>query len=199
MKNIAVFGGTFNPVHLGHTEMANAVSELDFIDELLIIPDNIPPHKNPDFLASDNHRIKMCEIAFSNIKKAKVDLREILRGGKSYTFDTLTELKKEFVNSNIFLVCGGDMVLTLHTWYKFGELISLCKFVVFSRKGIENNDFFDAVERLKGLGAEIIVINKEITDVSSTQLRKNIKDKDLCSNLLSKEIIEYIEQNNVYG
>jgi cytidyltransferase-like protein len=104
MKNIAVFGGTFNPVHIGHIEMAKAVSNLDFIDELLIIPDKIPPHKNPEFLASDEHRIAMCKLAFSGINKAKIDTREIYRGGKSYTFDTLCELKIENKNANILIL-----------------------------------------------------------------------------------------------
>ncbi len=199
MKNIAVFGGTFNPVHIGHIEMAKAVSNIDFIDELLIIPNKIPPHKSPEFLASDEHRITMCRLAFSGINKAKIDTREIYRGGKSYTFDTLCELKKEMPKSNIFLVCGGDMVMSLNTWYRFSDLVSLCEFIVFSRKGIDNNDFLNKINELTELGAKITVINENITDISSTLLRKEIENNNFQKNLLSKDIADYIKQNNVYG
>lgn len=199
MKNIAVFGGTFNPVHYGHIEIVKAVSKLDFIDELLIIPDKIPPHKNPDFLASDKHRIAMCRLAFLGINKAKIDTREIYRGGKSYTFDTLCELKKEYKNDNIFFVCGGDMVVSLHTWYKYSELVSLCEFIVFNRKGIENKQFFDAIENLKKSGAKITVIEETITDISSTSLRETILKNNNCSGFISEEIFNYIKENKVYG
>ena len=199
MKNIAVFGGTFNPVHIGHIEMAKAVSNLDFIDELLIIPDKIPPHKNPEFLASDEHRIAMCKLAFSGINKAKIDTREIYRGGKSYTFDTLCELKNENKNANIFLVCGGDMVLTLHTWYRYPDLVSLCEFIVFNRKGIEDKQFYDAIENLKKSGAKITAFENNITDVSSTQLRETIAKNNNLSGSITKEILTYIKENKVYG
>ncbi len=199
MKNIAVFGGTFNPVHNGHIEMAKAVSNLDFIDELLIIPDKIPPHKSPDFLASDEHRIAMCRLAFSEINKAKIDTREIYRGGKSYTFDTLCELKNENKNSNIFLVCGGDMVVSLHTWYRYSDLVSLCEFIVFNRKGIENEQFLKAIDNLKKSGAKITVLENNITDISSTQLRNAIAENKNLSGFITKKTANYIKENKVYG
>ncbi len=199
MKNIAVFGGTFNPVHIGHIEMVKAVDTLDFIDEILIIPDKIPPHKSPEFLASEEHRIEMCNIAFKDIKKAKIDTREILRGGKSYTFDTICELKKEYENANIFLVCGGDMAVTLDTWYRFYELTELCEFLVFSRHGVSENEFNKTIETLKEKGAKITVINKKITDVSSTLLREKLKLSGETVGLLTKDIYDFIKANKVYG
>lgn len=192
MANIAIFGGTFNPFHIGHYEMLSAVCELSFIDKVFVLPDKIPPHKQFDDVVDDVHRQNMCKIACDNFNKAEICLIEFERDGKSYTVDTIKRFKSEYTNDNFFFVIGGDMLSTLDTWYNWQELIKLTSFIAFKRKGL--SDFDIAYNRLVNLGANIKIIEQDITNVSSTELRNKI-DK----NLLPEKIYEYIVQKGIYN
>lgn len=192
MANIAIFGGTFNPFHIGHYEMLEYVCCLDFIDKVFVLPDKIPPHKVCDFLADDDIRIKMCEIACNDFKKAELCLVEFEREGKSYTVDTIKLLHNQYPVDEFFTVIGGDMLSTLDTWYKWQDLLKMTAFIVFSRDGIPN--FQGDLKKMKNLGAEIFVAQKEITMVSSTQLRAS-----LSKDLLPKNIYDFIKAKGIYN
>lgn len=192
MANIAIFGGTFNPFHIGHYEMLSNVCNLDFIDKVLVMPDKIPPHKNFDCTIDDIHRQNMCKIICEDFIKADPCFIEFEREGKSYTIDTVKLLSNNFPNDRFYITIGGDMLSTLDTWFKCQELIKQVSFIAFKREGL--NDFDTAYNRLTQLGADITVIDSKITNVSSTQLRSNI-DK----NLLPHKIYEYIIQKGIYN
>ena len=192
MSNIAIFGGTFNPFHIGHYEMLKSVCELDFVDKVLVMPDKIPPHKNFDGVVDDIHRQNMCEIACQDFGKAAPCFIEFERDGKSYTVDTIKLLKEKYPNDNFYIVIGGDMLSTLDTWYNWQELIRLSSFIAFRRVGM--TDFDESYNRLVGLGARIKIVDAKIRDVSSTQLRNGINE-----NLLPKKIYEYIIQKGIYN
>ena len=108
MAVIAVFGGTFNPFHIGHYEMLKSVCELTFIDKVFLTPDRIPPHKKCDFLASDEDRIEMCRIAAKDFSKCELCLIEFEREGKSYTYDTVCDLKQKFSLFYFYLLLHLD-------------------------------------------------------------------------------------------
>ncbi len=192
MANIAIFGGTFNPFHIGHYEMLSSICELSFIDNVLVMPDKIPPHKTFNNVVDDIHRQNMCKIVCDDFNKAQLCLIEFEREGKSYTVDTIKLLKEKYTNDNFFVVIGGDMLSTLDTWYNWQELLKLTSFIAFKRKGLTN--FAESYNRLTKLGAKINVIETEITAVSSTNLREKI-DK----NLLPKKIYEYILKKGIYN
>ncbi len=192
MANIAIFGGTFNPFHIGHYEILKYVCSLDFIDKVFVMPDKIPPHKVCDFLADDADRIKMCEIVCEDFKKAELCLIEFEREGKSYTVDTIQLLQKKYPNDKFFTVIGGDMLATLDNWHRWQDLIKMTAFIVFSREGITN--FQNDLAKMKNLGAEIFVAEKDITMVSSTQIRAN-----LCKDLLPEKIYEFIKAKGIYN
>ena len=192
MSNIAIFGGTFNPFHIGHYEMLNSICDLEFIDKVLVMPDKTPPHKKFDNIVDDIHRQYMCEIVCTDFSKAEPCFIEFERDGKGYTVDTIKQLKEKFPDDDFFVVIGGDMLSTLDTWYNWKELIKLVSFIAFKRKGL--SDFDEAYNRLTNLGAKIDVIENEITNVSSTELRNKIN-----KNLLPKKIYEYIIQKGIYN
>lgn len=192
MSNIAIFGGTFNPFHIGHYEMLSGICNLDFIDKVLVMPDKIPPHKAFDTVVDDIHRQKMCALACEDFKKSELCLIEFEREGKSYTVDTVKLLKDIYPNDNFYIVIGGDMLSTLDTWYQWNDLITLTSFIAFKREGL--NDFDDAFDRLTKLGANIKVIENKITNISSTTLRQNI-DKTL----LPQKIYNYIVEKGIYN
>lgn len=192
MSNIAIFGGTFNPFHIGHYEMLSAVCNLSYIDKVLVMPDKIPPHKKFDNIVSDEHRQNMCKIVCEDFEKAEVCLVEFERDGKSYTVDTINTLKTSYPNDDFFVVVGGDMLSTLDTWYNWSELFKLTSFIAFKRKA--NNDFHESYNRISNLGGKVKIVESEITDVSSTTLRKTID-----ANLLPRKIFNYIVEKGIYN
>lgn len=192
MANIAIFGGTFNPFHIGHYEMLSAVCALSFIDKVFVMPDKVPPHKAFDNVVDDIHRQNMCAIACQDFDKAELCLVEFEREGKSYTVDTLRLLKKKYPDDNFYIVIGGDMLSTLDTWYNWQELIKISKFIAFRRNGL--SDFEKSYKRITNYGADVFIVDSNITDISSTTLRKNI-DKAL----LPSKIYDYIIKKEIYN
>ncbi len=194
MGNVAVFGGTFNPIHNEHIRMIRCISDLNFIDKILVIPTHIPPHKTAEYLADDNHRYNMCKIAVDGIKKTEVSDFEIKRQGKSYTFYTIKALREEYANDNFFVVCGADMAITLDTWHRYDELKKLCTFLVVDRPGTDKNELRAYIEQLKLDGAEILFVDLNTEDVSSTNLRKGMD-----SALVPKGVADYIKEKGLYN
>ena len=172
--------------------MLQSVSGLSIIDRILVIPDHIPPHKQTSYLADDAHRLNMCRLICEDFKKAQVCDIEIKRKGKSYTIDTIKELQKLYPNDKFYFVCGGDMIAILDKWYSFSELIKMVVFLSFSRNDKEN--FIKDVEKMKGLGANIAIIETPIPDVSSTDFR-NTLNRDL----LPSKIYDYITEKGLYN
>lgn len=196
MGNIAVFGGTFNPIHSEHIKMVEHLSGLDFIDSILVIPTHIPPHKEVSYLASDEDRLNMCRLALGDIKKVKVSDFEIKRQGKSYTFYTLSAMRKENPEDNFYVVCGADMAITLDTWHRYNELKELCTFLVINRKGTDENELSSYLNALKNDGAKIIISDLPTEDISSTKLRAMLNNGQY--NDLPEKIANYIKEKGLY-
>lgn len=196
MDTIVIFGGTFNPIHKGHEEIVDALSSLSVAYKILLIPTKIPPHKETDFLASETHRINMCNIIASRYNNVEVSDIELNRQGKSYTVDTVSELKKLYPKHKIALAVGADMITSFCQWKDYDKLIKEVKIFAFGRTNIESDDFKRAVMKLIDMGADITVIDKNITAVSSTEIRTDIVKH---TDLIDKEVLNYIIDNSVYG
>ncbi len=193
MGNIAVFGGTFNPIHNEHIRMIRCISRLDFIDKILVIPTHIPPHKTAEYLASDEDRYNMCKIAAEGISKTEVSDFEIKRQGKSYTFYTIEALKEIFANDDFFVVCGADMAITLDTWHRYDELKKLCTFLVIDRPGTDKKELRDYILKLKENGAKVSFIDCDTENVSSSGLRKGMDNS-----LVPECVADYIREKGLY-
>ncbi|MBO4432437.1 MAG: nicotinate (nicotinamide) nucleotide adenylyltransferase [Clostridia bacterium] len=191
MGNIAVFGGTFNPFHIGHYEILKTLCESDLFYKVLLIPDRIPPHKKVTYTVSDEDRIEMCRIAAKDFEKAEICLIEFEREGKSYTVDTVKELRSTYPDDKFYITVGADMVKTLDTWYNFKELKKIASFAAFNRGG--DKEFKKDVERMRTLGVDILVFENEITKVSSSELRVNLKPE-----LLPEKVYEYANKRRIY-
>ncbi len=195
---LAVFGGTFNPIHIGHEEMIGAICELSFIDKVLIMPSKIPPHKSVDFLAKDADRVNMCRIAIEAYKKAEICEIELNRTGKSYTVETLKELGTLYPDYELYLVIGGDMLTSFNTWRSYKEILNVASLLVFKRAGEDEAAFNESLEKLTNDGGNITLIDKKITEVSSTEIRRALLSNNSAEHLLSKKVFDYIKNNNVY-
>ncbi len=196
MPLTAIFGGTFNPFHIGHYEMLEALENDPNIEKILLMPDRIPPHKVCDFMAEDGIRIEMCKIVAEDFSKAELCLIEFERDGKSYSYDTVLELKKRYPERNFAFVCGGDMFTYFDKWYKYEELMKIIPFIVFRRKEMDNDEFDTCIEKFSKMGMEILVKDEIITSVSSTEIRQDFSNS---KKLLPEKIYKYLTERGEYS
>ena len=190
-----IFGGTFNPFHIGHYEILKALDSDPQVEKILLMPDRLPPHKTSEFLIDDETRIQMCRIASEDFPKCQLCLIEFEREGKSYTVDTVTLLKERYPNRNFAFAMGGDMFVYFKKWRKYEELIKMLSFFVFKRSVTDTREFDKVFEELITEGMKIILKDEVIPAVSSTQLRRDFeKNKDL----LPEKVYYYLKDRGVY-
>lgn len=191
MGRTAIFGGSFNPPHLMHEKLIEILLEKGDIDRVLLVPTREPVHKAGREMAEPHHRLNMCKIVANKHEGVEVWDVELTRSEKSYTYFTLLDYEKNFGDRPYFLM-GADMLVTLHTWYRYKDLLNLCDFLCIYRKG-ENRELFDnAIKRVKADGGNIEEISITPSDISSTKARGNLAGN------VSKEIENYIKENSLY-
>ncbi len=199
MENIVIFGGTFNPIHLGHVEIINKVLELSATEKVIVMPTSLPPHKISPDLACDADRFEMCKLATEDLNRVEVSDLELLRGGRSYTYDTLKQLKNIYPETELSLVCGGDMILSFKDWYRYDDILKLADIIAVRRVGIDNKEFDNAVIELINMGGVIDVLKGQISEISSTEIKKNIDNAEYLMRFLPEKVYTYIKSNNLYS
>ncbi len=173
---IAIYGGSFNPPHLGHREVVMTVLEELKPDRMLIIPDRIPPHKElEDGSPEAEERLELCRLAFGDIGCAEVSDLELQRTGKSYTYDTVLELQKRYPDARLNLVIGTDMFLSFEEWYQYAFLLASCRLCVLARE----LDDLPLLEEKAALlaeeqGAEIRIMRHSPLPMQSSEIRAQL-------------------------
>jgi len=196
---IVLYGGSFNPPHIGHVEAALSVSRALKPDRFLIMPDHLPPHKE---LAADSpgpeERLRLCRLAFRDIPGAEVSDLEICREGASYTADTVEQLRCDYPNDELTLVVGGDMFFSFESWYRFRYLLEQCTLAVLARCGEDVDELPAAVREMeKRYAARIVLIAHEPVTVSSSDLRYRLPRR-MGSELLPPPVYEEIIRKRFY-
>lgn len=199
MERVGILGGTFNPVHNGHINMASCFLERLNLDRVLFIPVWSPPHKNASTLLSASMRLEMCDLACAFDERLQTSVVEIEREGKSYTVDTLRELSLLMPKADFYLITGADMFLTLDKWKGFAEISKLASLCACSRKPGELTALREKGKQLESLyGARCHVEDNPVTDVSSTQVRAVLSAGGDASALLPPLVWDYIKKNGLY-
>lgn len=193
---IGVYGGSFNPPHNGHLMLAKELSARLGLDKLIIIPSNISPQKENNGNIDPLHRIEMCKRLFADAVFTVSDC-EIKRGGRSFTVDTLTYLKNEYKDAEFFLFMGSDMLMSFHTWYRFRDILSMCTVCAISRED-EGYTLRMREYAKEQLGDNILIFDVKTFQVSSSEIRDNIRNGQSNAGLLDADIIEYIKENGLY-
>ena len=202
---IGIYGGTFNPPHLGHLAAARTAMSVLGLDKLLFMPAAIPPHKQlPPGTPAPEHRLAMTQRladAMGMPKKVEASGLELAREGKSYTSDTLLRLREEYPDSELWLLMGTDMFLTLHLWHDPATILSLAQICAFGRSEGDGEALF-APQReylTRTFGAKVVTITLPgLVDVSSTQLRELLAEGRGGEHLLPS-VYGYILMNRLYG
>lgn len=186
---ITIFGGSFDPPHLGH--LAIAEKTLKSSDHLIFIPAKQSPHKADKPVATDLQRITMLKLMIENIKNTEIDTFELDNNSPSYTWHTVQHIKTKFQDSTITMVIGDDLVSRLHTWYKIDELSQGISFLCFPRNDNNQNicDEFD-----------IEFVSNFKIEISSTTIRELIAERklDLSMGMLHPAVFNYISREGLY-
>ena len=181
-EKIGIMGGSFNPIHYGHTVIAETVRDELGLDKVYFIPAGYPPHKDNEGLASPEDRFKMVELAVAANPYFEPSRIEIDRGKTTYTIDTIKEFRSKYPeNTRIYFIIGADTVSQLQTWKDFFELFSICRFAVVSRQGYDDERLRKDMKRLtKEYGAKFKYVKVPYIDISSTEIRNRlISDKTI--------------------
>ncbi|WP_338976451.1 nicotinate (nicotinamide) nucleotide adenylyltransferase [Fusobacterium nucleatum] len=190
---IAVYGGSFNPMHIGHEKIVDYVLKNLDMDKIIIIPVGIPSHRENN-LEQSNTRLKICKEIFKNNKKVEVSDIEIKAEGKSYSYDTLLKLIQIYDKDNEFFeIIGEDSLKNLKTWKNYKELLNLCKFIVFRRKDDKNTEIDSEFLNNKN----IIILENEYYNMSSTEIRNKVKNKEDISGLVNEKVKNLIEKEYI--
>lgn len=197
MERIIVFGGTFDPPHNGHvTLLENAVRAVK-PDKVLVIPTGVPPHKNGGNTPAAV-RLEMCRCFMSVFPKVQLDETEIHRAGKSYTVDTLLDLRRRYPHAHFYLPMGSDMLLYFRKWRQYKQILRMVTLVVHCRQNEDKTPVKLYVRSLRAEGAHVVMTNGEIIEESSTEIRRKIAQGEDVSLLVPAQVLRIIEKNNLY-
>lgn len=190
---IGVFGGTFNPPHNGHKKLALEIPGRLSLDLLIIVPTHIPPHKEARMLADDEDRLNMCRLCFDEKNNVVSDI-ELKRDGKSYTVETLAQLKESYPDDKLYFIMGSDMLLSFHQWREPEKILELADICAVSRHKGETEKLRNYVKKyFAEYKDKFTVLEFEPIDISSTEIR-NSKD----TSMLPAKVAEYIKERGLY-
>ena len=206
---IGIFGGTFDPVHYGHSlTIAELLNTIPF-EKILVIPNALPPHRE-NSQASFSHRYKMTSLAFRDIKKTVVDNRENLRTGPSHAIETVKLIIAEERKAKVILIVGSDSFDGIHSWYKWRELINLVDFLILKRPDMplsKNKNVQDLISHTKfsedlledRKAKSIFEIEMTPLRISSSLIRENIAKGKSIDDLINPLVKDYLKKHGLYG
>jgi len=196
---IGIYGGTFNPPHIGHVRSAKAAVRQLGLDKLIVVPAGTPPHKPlPDGTPSGDMRLHMVCAAFEDLENAVVSDIEVSKPDVSYTVDTLGAMKREYPGAELFLLVGTDMYLTLETWYDNEAMLKIATPAVFSRGSDDIKRVIDyslSIQRRHGVHTETVINN--VVEISSSNLRCLLPKREGIGYIDDKSY-SYIIKNRIY-
>jgi len=200
---IGIFGGSYNPIHLAHVQMAEAVTNEFGLDQCVFMIAGDPPHKQLSGKIRPQDRLAMACITAEQLGNNKLFVcdYELKKDGPSYTVDTLAFLHERFPNDELFLIVGADMLCTFKSWKEPERIARIAKIIAVKRPGQESSGSFrTACESLRSdLGAQIYESETEVKDISSTLVRKYVEEARPIRNLVMPGVEEYIYANALYS
>ena len=198
-KLLGVFGGSFNPIHMGHLILAEYIREEFNLDKVIFIPTGNPPHKLNSELEGAQHRYNMVKLAIDTNPYFLVSNTEIERVGVSYTYDTLIELNKKYPKKNLFFICGSDSIIQFPTWRKIDKILKLANIIVADRHNISESELGNLVNEYKNeYKANICYSSAPKIEISSSHIRNRIQNGLSINYMVPEVVTEYIIANGLY-
>lgn len=198
IKKMALFGGTFDPIHEGHVQLALEFARRLQLDRVLLVPTFVPPHKLKADMATAEDRLEMCRLVARAYPVLEVSDVEISRGGASFTVDTLETLQGQYPDTDWYLITGADMFLTLGTWWRFEDIAELAALCAAPRGAVTMEQLREYAASLERKGARCVVEDIPVLDISSTEIRRSVAEGHSLEGRVPPQVEAYIRRKNLY-
>lgn len=197
MKKTGILGGTFNPLHNGHLYMAYESKEVLGLDEIILMPNYIPPHKDADG-RNPLQTLEMLQRVFKDRKNFNISTYELDKKGYSYTYETLAYFTENFPDDEFYFIIGEDSYVNFSTWKHPEKILEKATLVVFKRN-LKNRDHeIDSKEIIKEASGKVIFIPSLVLQISSQDLRQRVKMKREIGHFVPQEVERYIYERKLY-
>ena len=197
-KRVGIFGGTFDPIHMGHLIVAETIMDEFHLDKVVFIPAAVPPHKLDRQISPAKHRYMMTMLATCSNPRFQVSDMEMHRQGPSYSRDTLAQLLEEHgSDTEFYFIVGADSVENLHTWNRIDELLTMCHFIGASRPGCMP-DMEKIAQRFGPLAEKIHCLETPELEISSTEIRHRVGQKRTIRYIVPETVEQYIYKEKLY-
>ena len=202
-------GGMFDPVHLGHLNVAKSALQILGLDEFRFVPCGVPVHRD-SLIAGSEHRIAMLKLAIEDAPRCSIDSRECLSAEPSYTVNSLIAIREEEPQSRLYFLMGLDAFVSLPTWYRWQSIFEFAHVIVAARPGVvpefdevlqtqlEQRQVKTAEALTHHMAGKIFMADMEEKNISSTMVRKRLSEHADMEDVLPVSVIDYIESNNLY-
>jgi nicotinate-nucleotide adenylyltransferase len=196
---IGVLGGTFDPIHLAHLAVAEAVKAELGLREVIFVPAGQPWLKANNYISAAEHRVQMVRLAIAGKSYFRLSTMEIDRPGPSYTVDTMAELRGQInASDELYFILGWDNLAELPRWREPARLIQLCYLVAVPRPGYCVPDLMKLAKEIPGISKRVIVMDKPQLDISATEIRKRLSRGEPIDDLVPEAVAEYIKRQRLY-
>jgi nicotinate-nucleotide adenylyltransferase len=207
LRSLGILGGTFNPPHLGHVEVARHARDELGLQRVLLMPALIAPHKPTEQDPGPEHRLRMCRLAVVQDAGISVCALEVERGGPSYTVDTLQAIRSRHPNARLTFIAGADTAGTLPEWRAPGRLLALAELAVAARVGSDRQAVLDTVAQLSAAGESVAsghssgrvrFLDMPVIEASSSTVRERVERGQPIEELVGEAVASYIAENGLY-
>ncbi|MEC8798650.1 MAG: nicotinate (nicotinamide) nucleotide adenylyltransferase [Pseudomonadota bacterium] len=206
-KLIGIFGGTFDPIHIGHLRVIENIISLVQLDELIVIPNGIPPHKEKRISAE--LKLEMARNTLGHIQNLKIDDRELIKNSPSFAYETLLELKRDYPEDNFLWIMGTDSFDGIATWYSYEKFVNESNLLILQRPNLNiqtSNPFESEIKKMKRIAktdfedgtTSIFLMDIEPIEITSTEIRKMVANNENIAELVHPKVNKLIQRNNLY-
>jgi nicotinate-nucleotide adenylyltransferase len=198
--NTGVLGGTFDPVHIGHLRVAEAVTARLNLGEVIFMPAGQPWLKADNLISAAEHRLEMVRLAIGGKDNFRLSTMEIERAGPTYTADTMAELGSQLGSDNeLFFILGWDNLTQLPQWHQPSRLIELCRLVAVPRVDFPPPDLASLEGAIPGLSGRVILLDEPRIDINASEIRRMVRQGLPINNLVPEPVERYIKENGLYS
>ncbi len=197
-QRIGVFGGTFDPPHLGHLSLATEACQQLQIDQLLWVLTPTSPLKHDQRITSVEHRLPMLQRAIAENPKFEISKVELEYSGPYYTLNTIHRLRDRYPSADLILIIGGDSLRDLPAWHRPADLVAVCHQIGVIRRPDDSVDLSALEQLVPGTQAKVRFVDAPLMDISSSDIRRRIREKLPFRDFLSPAVYEYIQNHHLY-